>query len=191
MTPEMSHDPGARSTHATDSKAHAWSSHDRSRHHAHASHDDLALAVQCALDEGGAVAALALLNARTRFRYTGAYRLEEPLLRNVALYDRENPGLNLSGDASPLEATYCSIVCATNAAFETPDAAPDARLAGHPAVGTVLSYCGVPLQRSGGIPWGSLCHWDTRPRLLSPDEREVLQSVAPLVARWLIARDAR
>ena len=147
----------------------------------------LARAVERALEEHGLVAAIALLNARTRFRYTGVYRAEPPRLHNLCLHDRENPSLNVSGDVHPIEATYCSIVCATGQRFETPDALSDARLRGHAALETVLSYVGVPLRRPSGVPWGVLCHWDPRPRLLPPRESDSLAHVAPLLARWAIA----
>lgn len=150
--------------------------------------DALVREVERALASHGLGAAIALLNARTRFRYTGVYRAEPPRLHNLCLHDRENPALNVSGDMHPIEATYCSIVCATGQAFETPDAPNDPRLRGHAALETVLSYVGVPLRRPSGVPWGVLCHWDPRPRLLSPRESEVLSQVAPLLARWAIAR---
>ena len=147
----------------------------------------LARAVERALEERGLTAAIALLNARTRFRYTGVYRAEPPELYNLCLHDRENPSLNVSGEVHPIEATYCSIVCATGQPFETPDALNDPRLRGHAALDTVLSYAGVPLRRPSGVPWGVLCHWDPRPRLLSSSESESLALVAPLIARWAIA----
>lgn len=146
----------------------------------------LARAVERALEERGLAAAIGLLNARTRFRYTGVYRAEPPDLRNLCLYDRENPSLNVSGDVRPIEATYCSIVCATDRPFETPDAPADPRLRGHAALESVLSYVGVPLRRPSGVSWGVLCHWDPRPRLLPPRESEVLTLVAPLIAGWAI-----
>ena len=185
MSPEMSPNPAALSTRdgALASRA--------ARHPVPGDVEGLLAAVQRALDEQGLGAALALLNGRTRFRYTGVYRAEPPLLRNVRLFDRENPTLNVSGDATPIEATYCSIVCATNAPFDTPDALRDSRLAGHPALGAVQSYCGVPLPRGGGIAWGVLCHWDPRPRLLPPGERDALRRVAPVIARWAIERESR
>jgi hypothetical protein len=150
--------------------------------------DALVRAVERALEERGIGAAVGLLNARTRFRYTGVYRAEPPDLRNICLYDRENPALNMSGIVHPIESTYCSIVCATGEPFETPDAPRDPRLAGHPALETVLSYVGVPLRRPSGVPWGVLCHWDPRPRLLPPHEADVLTRVAPILARWAIAQ---
>lgn len=145
--------------------------------------------VERALEERGIGGAVELLNARTRFRYTGIYRAEPPLLRNLYLFDRENPTLNVSGATTPLETTYCSITCATDAPFATPDAGADERLTAHPARESVISYGGVPLRRPGGGAWGTLCHFDVRPRLLPPHEADVLAKVAPILARWAIAHD--
>ena len=122
--------------------------------------------------------ALALLNARTRFRFTGVYRLEPPMLRNVHLYDRENPSLNVSGDINTLRETYCSIVAASSAPFDTADATVDSRLADHPARATVVSYLGVPIRSAEGRVWGTLCHFDARRRLIPLEEVPVLEWVA-------------
>jgi GAF domain-containing protein len=129
--------------------------------------------------------ALRFLNARTRFRFTGVYRADPPLLRNLHLFDRENPTLNVSGNVSPLADTYCAITCATDWPFSTPDAPRDARLTGHAALNSVLCYAGVPIRLDGGCVFGTLCHFDVRPRLIPPGELTVLERVAPLVARWL------
>jgi len=131
------------------------------------------------------IAALAYLNARTRFRFTGIYRVEPPLLRNVHLFDRENPALNVSGNASPLEDTYCSITARSEGGFATPDAGADRRLETHAARDSVISYCGVPIRMEDGRVWGTLCHFDVRPRLIPPAELPVLESVVTLFAEWI------
>lgn len=130
----------------------------------------------------GAHAVLATLNARTRFRYTGLYRVEVPVLRNVALFDRENPMLRAAGQCTPLNETYCNIVSANALALAVADAESDVRLIGHPARPTVLSYVGVPIRDRGGRVVGTLCHWDTRPRLAPAGEIIVLERVAELLA---------
>jgi GAF domain-containing protein len=126
----------------------------------------------------GIRAALALLNARTRFRFTGVYRLDPPLLRNVYLYDRENPSLNVSGDINTLRETYCSIVAESSGPFDTEDATRDSRLVDHPARSTVVSYLGVPIRGADGRVWGTLCHFDSRRRLIPLEEVPVLEWVA-------------
>jgi hypothetical protein len=137
------------------------------------------------LHTAGPLVALAWLNARTRFRFTGLYHAEPPVLRNLYLVDRENPTLNVSGGVCPLDETYCAITCAREAAFATTDARRDPRLVAHPARNSVISYSGVPLRLADGRAWGTLCHFDLRPRLLSRTEADVLDAVAPLFAAWL------
>ena len=136
------------------------------------------------LAAGGTLAALRYLNSRTRFRYTGVYHAEPPVLRNVDLFDRENPHLNVAGGLNPLDETFCGIVCGTNAPFLTRDSLADARLSRHAARESVLSYGGAPIRLENGEACGSLCHFDVRPRLLSAGEMRVLEHIAPLFARW-------
>jgi GAF domain-containing protein len=138
------------------------------------------------LHDGGARGALEFLNARTRYRFTGIYHADPPFLRNVFLYDRENPALALtSGAVAPIDETYCGIVLDTMREFATGDGALDARLAEHPARESVISYAGVPLRLPSGCAWGTLCHFDVRPRLLLGTELEVLNAVAPVLMTWL------
>lgn len=131
------------------------------------------------------VPALAYLNARTRFRFTGIYRVEPPFLRNLHLFDRENPALNVSGNVGPLEDTYCSITARSERGFATPDALADRRLEAHAARDSVISYCGIPIRMEDGRVWGTLCHFDVRPRLIPPAEVPVLESVVTLFAKWI------
>lgn len=130
----------------------------------------------------GSHAVLATLNARTRFRFTGLYRVEGAVLRNIALFDRENPMLRAAGQCSALRDTYCNIVAANALGLAVADAPNDARLIGHPARDSVLSYVGVPVRDRAGRVAGTLCHWDSRPRLAPAGELLVLERVAELLA---------
>lgn len=134
------------------------------------------------LSAAGPMAALRFLNARVRFRFSGIYQADPPLLRNVHLYDRENPTLNVSGAVSRLDETYCAIVWDEERPFSTPDASSDVRLVTHVARERVQSYCGVPIRLASGRLWGTLCHYDVRPRLLPSSELELLELVAPWFA---------
>jgi len=125
----------------------------------------------------GVQPALEFLNGRTRFRFTGIYRVDPPHLCNVVLFDRENPHMNLSGEVTRLEDTYCSLVYASGP-FETRDSLSDQRLERHASRSSIISYAGVPLRLLNGHLWGTLCHFDVRPRLLPQGERSVLESVA-------------
>lgn len=137
------------------------------------------------LSSAKVVPALAYLNARTRFRFTGIYRVEPPFLRNLHLFDRENPTLNVSGNVCALEDTYCSITASGGRGFATPDAPADRRLNEHAARHSVISYCGIPIRLEDGRVWGTLCHFDVRPRLIPRAEVPVLESVVTLFAEWI------
>ena len=141
------------------------------------------------LRQGGLAAGLAMLNQRTRFRFTGLYRVSPPQLRNVALYDRENPVLRISGAVCALSDSYCSIVYERGRSFRVSDATAEARLHAHPARDAVQSYGGVPVRLPGGSILGTLCHFDGRPRIMPASELIVLREVAPLLVSWL--RDER
>ena len=146
-----------------------------------------ALEIESALTAGRLHEALRLLNDRTRHRFTGIFRLDPPMMRNVALYDRENPQLRLCGDI-PLRETYCSIALETLSPVTIRDARIEPRVADHPARDSVLSYCGVPLLAADGRAVGTLCHYDLRPRLIPVAELPLLRRVAPMVARMIADR---
>jgi GAF domain-containing protein len=142
-------------------------------------------ALRADLRADNVLGALTRLNARTRFRFTGLYHADPPVLRNVYLVDRENPTLNVSGEIRPLDETYCAITYADEATFVTSDAARDARIAAHPARASILSYAGIPLRLDTGCVWGTLCHFDLRPRFLAPSELALLDKTERLFVEWL------
>lgn len=138
------------------------------------------------LERSGLHAALAWLNARTRYRFTGVYRFDGAALRNVALFDRENPGIHLGNDAV-LRETYCGLVASARAPFETADGRRDRRVGTLPARETTLAYCGVPVMTADAGCAGTLCHFDPRPRLLAAAEVPLLERCAALLAPALAA----
>ena len=107
------------------------------------------------------------------------------MLRNIRLFDRENPRVNVSGSVIALVDGYCGIACSTNAAFATPNSQRDPRLRSHPARTSMRSYAGVPVRAIDGSAWGTLCHFDMRPRVIPPAEVPLLELVAPLFAEWV------
>lgn len=133
----------------------------------------------------GLESALRLLNSRTRYRFTGVYAFDPPLLRNIALFDRENPTLHTINHITPLRDAYCSIVHETSAIFTTGDAATDARVADHPARGTYMSYYGVPLRTADGALWGVMCHFDYRPRTMPAPAIPLLDAAARVLGPLL------
>jgi GAF domain-containing protein len=133
----------------------------------------------------GLISALGLLNRRTRFRFTGLYRVAPPELHNISLYDRENPMLRVSGAVTTLCDTYCGIVQESGQPYRVKDALADASLQSHAARGSVQSYAGVPLRLPTGQVLGTLCHFDGRPRITPPGELRMLQAIAPMLLPWL------
>ena len=139
------------------------------------------------LRRDGLHAALGFLNGRVRYRFTGVYRFAPPVLRNVDLFDRENPSLTFSGCELVLRDSYCGIVQMTERPFVTNDATRDERLRGYAARVSMVSYLGVPLRLRGGGLFGTLCHWDGRPRLAPDGEVDLLERLAPRLASSLAA----
>lgn len=140
--------------------------------------------LQWVIEEEGIQAGLRFLNARGPYRFTGIYRFDEPDLRSVRLFDRQNPELEIGADA-PLHETYCSITGGTAAPFSTADAREDERLRAHPARETTLAYFGVPLRGPTGEAWGTLCHFDLVPQPVPTGELPLMERAASLVARAL------
>lgn len=110
-----------------------------------------------ALESAGVYGALRYLNKRTPHRFTGIYKYEGSMLRNVALYDRYDPKI-YQGDDAPLAATYCSML-QKEQSLEVNDSAEDDRVKGI-IITPVVSYCGVSMKDADGKPFGSLCHFD-------------------------------
>jgi hypothetical protein len=119
---------------------------------------------------------LARLNARVPFRFTGVYRFDGAVLRNVALFDRVNPALPRGCDA-PLGETYCAITGRMNDALLVSDGRRDPRYAWMRA-NAVISYCGVPIRSEAGEPVGTLCHFDLAPWPAHGDEAGFLLCIA-------------
>ena len=137
------------------------------------------------LRQHGMYAALEVLNLRTRYRYTGVYQVAPPLLRNVCLFDRENPRVRTMDDLV-LHDSYCGIVARSGESFAVKNSQTDARLTSHPARATMIAYHGFPLRDTTDRCFGSLCHWDVRPRLLPKGEAQLLHDVAPMIAHAVL-----
>lgn len=143
------------------------------------------VAIEAELRASGLQQALAILNGRTRHRYTGAYIIDPPKLRNHCLYDRENPEVRVMGDLV-LRDSYCGIVAEHGVPFTTSNSMADPRLEGHPLRELIVAYHGYPLRDPTGRCFGTLCHWDERPRLTPASEIPLIMAVAPLVARKVL-----
>ncbi len=132
------------------------------------------------LRSGGVGGVLEYLNARTLHRFTGLYRFDGAVLRNVALFDREQQQSHRGAD-SPLCETYCSIVGETQASVVITDANADPRAASNPGRKSVLSYCGALVRATDGTPIGTLCSFDPAPQPVMDDDIALLEATARML----------
>ncbi len=92
---------------------------------------------------------------------------------------------------SPRTESLCSDTVAAGAPVVLPDLTRVPRYAGLPSVaapGGYRAYVGVPLDDRDGLPLGSLCVLDTRPREFTPGQLAALQELARAVVAALDER---
>ncbi len=87
---------------------------------------------------------------------------------------------NGPADSVPRTHTVCSYVVHDNAPVVVEDIARDPRFANNPRLATdgIRFYAGVPLRDAQGRAFGSFCILDKAPRVLAPNELEVLETIA-------------
>ncbi len=137
------------------------------------------LAGFCVALREGVRAALRYLNSRTPHRFTGVYRYDGEMLRNMALFDRSEPEAQRGNDI-PMADAYCANVGRNREPLEFADAEGDGRfpyLPGSP----VVSYCGVLISSPDGAPYGTLCHYDVRRCETHTSDIPLLKAAAPLI----------
>lgn len=90
---------------------------------------------------------------------------------------------------TPLEQSICSHAILCDDILEIEDTLDDARTADNPLCCGVLAemryYAGAPLITGNGHSIGSLCVLDTKPRKLTPEQRQLLRVMARQVMRQL------
>lgn len=131
------------------------------------------------------LATLRELNARTPHRFTGVFKFDAETLVNLYLFDREDSSA-VPWSPFPASNSFCSIVRDTGEPFTISNAPQDPRVADHPACHQVISYCGVPLYHPEGEMFGSLCHFDYQPFVLSDLDLAHLKSAAPQLMQLLL-----
>ncbi len=127
----------------------------------------------------GVNAALRYLNSRTPHRFTGVYRYDGEMLRNMALFDRSEPDRHHGGDI-PMADAYCANVGRNRLPWRRQTPAVRVRfdyLPGSP----VVCYSGVLISSPGGEPYGTLCHYDIRPCEPRVSDIPLLQAAAPFI----------
>lgn len=151
--------------------------------------DDPASRILATLEKDGLHAALRLLNERTPHRFTGIYRYDGDMLRNVILFDVHNPHLR-RGDDIPMQHSYCALLQDTDSGtieFDDPRSDPPSMARSH--LTPVVSYCGVLLVDAAGQPFGSLCHYDLKPCQPRTSDLAMLRALAPQFASAAIAME--
>lgn len=142
------------------------------------------LQLETRLARDGLGGALQFLNARVPHRFTGVYRLDGPMLRNVALADKHLHLEPVDLKVVPLKDSFCQFVL-RDTIFLTSESGRDERLAGHPYGGVVGCYVGVPISRSAGTLDGTLCHFDLASHPITDDEFLLLERAARLLPPFL------
>jgi GAF domain-containing protein len=69
----------------------------------------------------------------------------------------------------------------SGALFHTSDALRDGRVRSHPKREQIQAYCGVPVLDAQGKLFGSICHFDLQPRVISDEDVDLMEAVAFLL----------
>lgn len=141
-------------------------------------------ALRAAFDEHGLYGGLRHLNEPVEHRYTGVYRLQDAIFKNIALYDKEGQMRPEFLAEVPLEDSFCQFVV-RDGLFRTENSGEDHRLDGHKYQGVLLTYHGVPVLDDRGVLYGTLCHFDALRRNISDEDFELLQQAARWVPAYL------
>lgn len=89
-----------------------------------------------------------------------------------------------SGNLQPLDSSYCQYVVAHDQPLVITDSLKDIRVrtTRSEVLSEVRAYLGAPVHTADGIPVGSLCVFDNRPRKWSERDKSTVKSFASLVA---------
>jgi PAS domain S-box-containing protein len=101
--------------------------------------------------------------------------------------------LGVDAPETPRDIAFCAHAIQQRDLFLVPDATQDGRFAANPLVTGDMSlkfYAGAPLETPDGLPLGTLCVLDRRPRELTEEQRYSLQALARQVVAQLELRRA-
>lgn len=115
------------------------------------------------------------------------------LLDDKRQWFKSNYGLNVH--ETPIEQAFCShTITANDTIFSMPDARNDERFNENPLVTgdpNIVFYAGIPLKDSSGIPLGTLCVIDNKPRTLTDNQKAALQILSEQVMNLLELRKSK
>ncbi|AMO73210.1 histidine kinase [Sphingorhabdus sp. M41] len=95
--------------------------------------------------------------------------------------------------STPIETSLCGHVILQGDFVEIPDTLADERMADNPLCTSedgFRFYAGAVLKAANGLPLGTLCVLDTKPRMLSDQQRKVIRILSQQVMRELDLRQA-
>lgn len=145
--------------------------------------------------------ALELLDSPPEEGFDAITRLASRLLQVpialVSLVDADRQWfksrVGLEAVQTPRDQAFCAHAILGDEPLVVEDAERDPRFADNPLVlqePHIRFYAGVPLTTREGLPLGTLCVIDSRPRALGPEQRAVLQDLAVLARREILQRQA-
>ena len=137
------------------------------------------------LQHNGLDAGLLILNQRVTHRFTAVFKLDGPVMRNVAIIDKLEELIPDSFKEIPFEDSFCQFVL-RDGSFVTHDSAGDERLDGHIYKGVLNTYVGLPLANSDGDLFGTLCHFDFPPLDILDTEFEFLNKVVKILPPYVV-----
>lgn len=101
--------------------------------------------------------------------------------------------VGMAMDRTPRDQAFCAHAILLPAPMVVPDARLDPRFADNPLVTRdpfVRFYAGHTVRSRQGVPLGTLCVLDTRPRTFSESDRQALADLAVMVEKQLHLREA-
>ncbi|EJN01233.1 PAS domain S-box protein [Herbaspirillum sp. YR522] len=94
--------------------------------------------------------------------------------------------VGLEVEQTPRSQAFCAYTIMEESSLVVPDAINDARFRDNPLVlsePSIRFYAGVPIRSNEGLPIGTLCVLDSKPKTLKPEELELLQDLASIVTK--------
>ncbi|SNR65014.1 GAF sensor signal transduction histidine kinase [Maribacter sedimenticola] len=112
------------------------------------------------------------------------------LLDDKRQWFKSNHGLNVQ--ETPIEHAFCAhAITSDQTIFSLSDARSDERFHDNPLVTgdpNIVFYAGIPLKNSSGVPLGTLCVIDKKPRTLTASQQEALSILSEQVIHLLELR---
>jgi GAF domain-containing protein len=156
-------------------------------------------------DEGRRIAALRelrILDTEPEERFDRVTRLAAALfevpMALISLVDENRQWfkscLGLTAQETPRDAAFCAHVVYSREPMIVPDTFKDARFADNPLVinePRIRFYAGYPLILDDGSCIGTLCLFDTRPRILEDPDFERLHDLADIALREILSLPTR